>query len=54
VGRVAETACSLILSPLLRLRVGELEGMVLWEVGDLYYFLGCTLLPLLPIEVLEI
>jgi hypothetical protein len=54
VGRVVETARSLILLLLLRLRVGELEGVVLREVGDLYYFLGYTPLPLLLIEVLEI
>jgi len=54
VGRVAETAHSLIPSPLLRLRVGELEGGVLWEAGDPYYFLGYTLSPLSLTEVLEI
>ena len=56
-GRAVETACSLILSLLLRPRVEEPEGVVLWEVGDLRYFLGRTLslLSLLLLtEVLEI
>jgi len=35
-------------------RVEELKGVVLWEVGDLYCFLSCILLLLLLIEVLEI
>jgi hypothetical protein len=54
VGRAAETARSLIPLLLLRPRVGEPEGVVLREVGDLHYFLGYTLSPLLVIEVLEI
>ena len=53
-GRVVETARSLIPLLLLRLRVGELEGVVLREVGDLYYLLGYILLLFLLIEVLEI
>ena len=53
-GRIAETAYFLILSLLLRPKVGEPEGVVLWEVGNLYYFLGYTLSPLSLIEVLEI
>ena len=53
-GRAAETARSLVLLLLLRPKVGELEGVVLREAGDLYYFLGYTLLPLLVTEVLEI
>jgi len=54
VGRAAETARSLIPSPLLRLRVEEPEGVVLQEVGNLHYFLGRILSPLLLTEVLEI
>jgi len=54
VGRAVETAYFLVLLLLLRLRVGELEGVVLWEVSNLYYFLGRILSPLLVIEVLEI
>jgi len=54
VGRAAETTHSLILLLLLRLRVEELEGVVLWEAGNLYYFLSRILSPLLLIEVLEI
>ena len=53
-GRVVETAYSLITLPSLRLRVGELEGVVLQEVGNLRYFLGYTLSLLLLTEVLEI
>ena len=53
-GRAVETAYFLVLLLLLRLRVGELEGVVLWEVSNLYYFLGRILSPLLVIEVLEI
>jgi hypothetical protein len=54
VGRVVEAARSLILLLLLRLRVGELEGVVLRGVGNLYYFLGYILSLLLLMEVLEI
>ena len=53
-GRVVETACSLIPLPLLRLRVGELEGRVLREADNFCCFLGYTLLPLSLTEVLEI
>jgi hypothetical protein len=54
VGRAVETARSLIPLPSLRLRVGEPEGVVLREVGDLRYFLGRILSLLLLIEVSEI
>ena len=53
-GHVVETAYSLIPLLLLRLRVGEPEGVVLREVGNLYYFLGYTLSPLLPLSLTEV
>jgi hypothetical protein len=54
VGCVVETARSLIPSPLLRPRVGELEGVVLQEAGDLRYFLGRTLSPLSLLSLTEV
>jgi len=54
VGRVADTTRSLMPSPLLRLRVGELEGGVFQEASDFHYFLCCMLSLLLLMEVLEI